>query len=117
MQLLVNGIIAHYFDQKKELGMPLTQCSLWMINCWSIHKSEEFYTWMKTVHSTIIISFVPGNCTEVWQPLDVGIQRVLKQSMKRSAHKHIVDETMAHLDLGMLVSTFKLDTTIGTLCD
>jgi hypothetical protein len=27
-----------------------------------------------------------------WQPLDVGIQRVLKQRMKRSAHKDIVTE-------------------------
>jgi hypothetical protein len=118
MQLLVNDIIAPYFDRKKEeLELPSTQCSLWMIDCWSVHKSEEFRTWMKTVHPTIIISFVPGNCTGVWQPLDVGIQRVLKQSMKRSAHKDIVDETMAHLDSGTPASTFKLDTTVGTLRD
>jgi hypothetical protein len=37
--------------------------------------------------------------------------------MKRSAHKDIVDETTAHLDSGNLVSTFKLDTTLGTLRD
>jgi hypothetical protein len=66
MQLLVNDIIAPYFDWKKEeLELLSTQCSLWMIDCWSVHKSEEFCTWMKTVHPTIIISFVPGNCTGV----------------------------------------------------
>ena len=118
MQLLVNGIIAPYFDQKKkELGLPSSQCSLWMIDCWSVHKSEEFRSWMKISHPTIIISFVPGNCTGVWQPLDVGIQRVLKQSMKRSAHKDIVIETMTHLDSGAPSSTFKLDTSLGTLRD
>jgi hypothetical protein len=37
--------------------------------------------------------------------------------MKRSAHKDIVNETMAHLDSGTLASTFKLDTTVRTLCD
>jgi hypothetical protein len=75
MQLLVNGIIAPYFNQKKkELGLPLCQCSLWMIDCWSVHKSEEFHGWMKILHPTIIISFVPGNCTGVWQPLNVGSQ-------------------------------------------
>jgi hypothetical protein len=74
MQLLVNDIIAPYFDRKKEeLELPSTQCSLWMIDCWSVHTSEEFCTWMKTAHHTIIISLVPGNCTGVWQPLDVGI--------------------------------------------
>jgi hypothetical protein len=35
--------------------------------------------------------------------------------MKRSAHKDIVDETMAHLHSGTLASTFQLDTTVGTL--
>jgi hypothetical protein len=118
MQSLVNDIIAPYFDKKKhELGLPSSQCTLWMIDCWSVHKSEEFRDWMKKTHPTIIISFVPGNCTGVWQPLDVGIQRVLKQSMKRSAHKDIVVETMTHLDSGTPASMFKLDTTLGTLRD
>ena len=118
MQLLVNGIIPPYFDQKKkELGLPSSQCSIWMIDCWSVHKSEEFRGWMKISHPTIIISFVPGNCTGVWQPLNVGTQRVLKQSMKRLAHKDIVIETMTHLDSGAPSSTFKLDTSLGTLRD
>src|SRR6202040_1845019 len=72
---------------------------------------------MKKAHPTIIICFVPGGCTGLWQPLDVGIQRVLKQSMKRSAHKDIVDETIAHLDAGTPLGMFKLDTTLGTLRD
>ena len=34
MQLLINDIIAPYFDgQKEKLGLPSTQCSLWMIDC------------------------------------------------------------------------------------
>lgn len=118
MKSLVNDIIAPYFDAKKtELGLPPSQCSLWMIDCWSVHKSEEFRDWMKKAHQSIIISFVPGNLTGLAQPLDVGIQRVLKQSMKRSAHKDIVDETLAHLDSGTPLGMFKLDTTLGTLRD
>jgi hypothetical protein len=118
MKDLVNDIIAPYMDDTKvELNLPPSQCSLWKIDCWSVHKSEEFRDWMKETHPSIIISFVPGNCTGVWQPLDVGIQRVLKQSIKRSTHKDIVDETMAHLDSGKPSKTFKLDTTLGTLRD
>ena len=41
MQLLINGIITPYFDQKREeLGLPSCQCSPWMIDCWSVHKLE-----------------------------------------------------------------------------
>lgn len=118
MVLLVNDIIAPYFNRKKaELGLPDSQCSMWMIDFWSVHKSEEFRGWMKKHHSNIILSFIPANLTGLAQPLDVGIQRVLKQSMKRSAHKDIVDETTRHLESGKPAASFKLDTTLGTLRD
>ena len=72
---------------------------------------------MREKHSTIIVSFVPANLTGLAQPLDVGIQRVLKQSLKRSAHKDIVNETTRHLESGKPSTSFKLDTTLGTLQD
>jgi hypothetical protein len=118
MQSLVQDIIGPYFDRKKEeLNLPASQCSIWMIDCWSVHKLEEFRGWMKNMHANIIISFVPANMTGLAQPLDIGIQRVLKQSMKRSAHKDIVDKCMAHLNSGTPDVAFKLDTTLGNLCD
>jgi DDE superfamily endonuclease len=116
MKDLVNEIIEPYFEEtKKVLGLPLNQCTIWKIDCWSVHKSKEFMTWMEETHPTIILIFVPGRCTGVWQPLDVGIQRVLKQSIKRSAHKDVVDETTAHLESGTLSPAVKLDTRLGTL--
>ena len=43
MEKLVNDIIAPYFDRtKEELGLLKNQCSIWKINCWSVHKSKEF---------------------------------------------------------------------------
>ncbi|KAJ7304728.1 hypothetical protein DFH08DRAFT_639352, partial [Mycena albidolilacea] len=64
MHLLVNLIIAPYFEaKKKELGLPPSQFSIWIIDCWSVHKSREFLDWMKVNHPTIIVLFVPGGCT------------------------------------------------------
>jgi hypothetical protein len=118
MKELVNEVIEPYLEKKKnELNLPTTQCSIWKIDCWSVHKSEEFMGWMKKTHPTIIVIFIPGHCTGVWQPLDVGIQRVLKQSIKWSAHKDIVEETTAHLEAGTFASAITLDTRLGTLCD
>ena len=70
---------------------------------------------MKKAHPTIIICFVPGGSTGLWQPLDVGIQHVLKQSMKQSAHKDIVTKATTQLKSGMPVAELKLDTTLPTL--
>ena len=43
MEKLVDDIIAPYFDcMKEELGLLKDQCSIWKIDCWSVHKSKEF---------------------------------------------------------------------------
>ncbi|KAF8151372.1 hypothetical protein B0H34DRAFT_615767, partial [Crassisporium funariophilum] len=64
MEKLVNEIIAPYFDETKHaLQLPATQCSIWKIDCWSVHKSKDFRAWMRKNHPTIIILFVPGGCT------------------------------------------------------
>jgi hypothetical protein len=83
MRILVNTIIAPYFEKTKaELNLPSSQCSVWKIDCWSVHKSAEFLGWLKKTHKNIIVIFVPGGCTGIWQPLDVGIQWVIKLSIK-----------------------------------
>ncbi|EKM82903.1 hypothetical protein AGABI1DRAFT_125369 [Agaricus bisporus var. burnettii JB137-S8] len=116
MRDLVNTIIAPYFENAKSaLGLPTSQHSIWKIDCWSVHRSESFLHWMRTHHPNIIIIFVPGGCTGLWQPLDVGIQRVLKLSLRRSAHRNIVHEVSQQIQSG--VENIHIDTTLPTLRD
>ncbi|KAF9021319.1 hypothetical protein BDZ89DRAFT_898017, partial [Hymenopellis radicata] len=64
MRDLVDHIIAPYFDAKKEeLGLAADQVAIWKIDCWSVHKSREFMDWMAANHTTIVVIFIPGNCT------------------------------------------------------
>ncbi|KAF8995286.1 hypothetical protein BDZ89DRAFT_971820 [Hymenopellis radicata] len=115
MHDLVDNIITPYFEEtKQELGLPKTQYSIWKIDCWSVHKSKDFMDWMHTHHPRIIVMFVPGNCTGVWQPLDVGMQRVMKLAIKCACHRDIVDEVACQLDIDADCA-MKLDNSIGTL--
>lgn len=119
MKSLVNEIIAPYFERKKrelKIQNPEEQYSIWKIDCWSVHKSHEFLSWMKETHPKIIILFIPGNCTGVFQPLDVGIQWVLKQSIKQLAHSDIVTEVLEQLD-GREGKELQLKTTVAVLRD
>ncbi len=51
MQNFVNNVLAPYFAAVKlQLGLPLIQCVLWLIDCWSVHRSEEFLSWMAIEH-------------------------------------------------------------------
>jgi hypothetical protein len=118
MHLLVDDIIAPYFkDMKKELGLPSSQVSIWLINCWSVHRSKEFRAWMQKNHLNIIVLYIPGSCTGVWQPLDVSVQHLLKLSIKHLAHCDIVQEALGQIKANKSVHDIKLDTIVGTLCD
>ncbi|KIK33737.1 hypothetical protein CY34DRAFT_99092, partial [Suillus luteus UH-Slu-Lm8-n1] len=80
---LVDKVIAKYFNQKKEeLGLPLMQKIVWQIDAWSVHRLDEFHTWMKNKHPTIILNYVPGGCMGLFQPCDVGIQHIFKHLLK-----------------------------------
>jgi hypothetical protein len=99
MKTFVNNILAPYFDAKRlALGLPPTQKALWQIDVWSVHRSEEFRSWMLANYTNIILDFVPGGCTGLHQPCDVGIQRPFKHSVKRSYHESVVEEMLKRMN-------------------
>ncbi|KAF9220990.1 hypothetical protein BS17DRAFT_847189 [Gyrodon lividus] len=94
MKLLVNNIIAPYLDTEKDmLGLPPSQKAIWQIDIWSIHHLQQFHMWMKEFHLTIVLQFMPGGCTSILQPCDVGIQWVFKHLLKHSYHADIMTMT------------------------
>lgn len=101
MESLVDSIIAPYFEaEKKVLGLPPEQKAIWQIDVWSVHRSDKFWSWMKMQHPSIVLQFVPGGCTSILQPCDVGIQRVFKHALKRSYHEDIVKIMTAQIESG-----------------
>ena len=67
---------------------------------------------MRNHHPNIVIDFVPGGCTGVHQPCDVGIQRPLKLSLRRSYHEDIVNEVFLQVEKGVALM---IDDRIGVL--
>ena len=116
MHTFVDNILAPYFERRKtEFGLPPEQKSLWQIDVWSVHRSEEFRGWMKANHPNIVLDFVPGGCTGVHQPCDVGVQRPLKLSIRKSYHEDIVAEFVGQLNNGSTI--LKINDSIGVLRD
>lgn len=116
MKSVVNDIIAPYFsEQKQKLGLPETQKAIWQIDVWSVHRSQEFCNWMKETHPNIILHYVPAGCTGVFQPCDVGIQHIIKHSLKQSCHRDMVEEILEQINNKK--SDIKVDKTVGVLHD
>ena len=98
MQSYVQHILVPYFENHRQ---DQNQICIWQIDCWSVHRSAEFRDWMYKTYPWIHIHYIPANCTGLFQPCDVGIQRVLKLAIRHSALQDIINETMGQLDSGV----------------
>src|ERR1700743_2597382 len=98
MKSYVQHILVPYFEQHKK---DYNQICIWQIDCWSVHRSAEFRYWMHNTYPWIRIHYVPANCTGLFQPCDVGIQRVLKLAIRRTALQDIISDTTEQLGQGV----------------
>jgi hypothetical protein len=55
---------------------------IWLMDCWSIHKSKEFLNWMKKDHPNIFVIFIFTNYTSESQLANVILQQPLKHALK-----------------------------------
>ncbi|KAF8595651.1 hypothetical protein BDV93DRAFT_456378 [Ceratobasidium sp. AG-I] len=116
MRSFVSRILVPYFRSQIEIhNLPPTQRCVFQLDCWSVHRSEEFLTWMSTTYPWILLHFIPGGCTGVFQACDTGTQRVVKLAMRRASHEDIVNETSDALKGGCAPSDVINDHTIKTL--
>jgi hypothetical protein len=67
---------------KEEKKLPEDYPCLFIIDCWSVHISEEFREMMKNDHPTIHLLYVPANCTGEFQPADVSLQGPFKKALQ-----------------------------------
>ncbi|KAJ7354305.1 hypothetical protein DFH08DRAFT_638175, partial [Mycena albidolilacea] len=64
MQDFVIHILNPYFEEeKKRLGLPPDQKSLWILDVWSVQRSKAWRDWMHTNYPNIMLDFIPGGCT------------------------------------------------------
>jgi hypothetical protein len=116
MKTWVSKILVPYFNtQHTQHKLPANQKCILQIDCWSVHRSAKFLDWMASTYPWIIILFVPGGCTGLFQPCDVGLQRVLKVAISKASHADIVIETINALRSGTPPDQILNDQTLGTL--
>ena len=114
MQSYVQHILVPYFEGHRKVQ---NQICIWQIDCWSVHRSAEFHHWMYKTYPWIRIHYVPANCTGLFQPCDVGIQRVLKLAIRRSALQDIINDTMEQLGHGIEPSKVTFEKRLGIIQD
>lgn len=68
----VDKVLFPYLEKScKDLGRdPATEKAILLLDCWKVHKGEEFMSWLAEVHANIKLLFVPAGCTSKAQPAD-----------------------------------------------
>jgi hypothetical protein len=116
MRDYVDFIITPFVNAKRQQHNCPDSPVLLLFDCWSVHKSEEFLTWMRQQHPDYHIVFIPAGCTGKAQPADVVLQRPLKCEISNQFLQWTTDILTAQLtpdndDL----PTCEIDHTMGTL--
>jgi hypothetical protein len=111
-------ILVPWFSKAKQrLNLPESQTCIVYLDVWSVHRGIQLRTWVKATYPWIELHYVPGGCTGLFQPCNVGMQRLFKQAIKRAQLADTVATTLKHLSStsGEGSTAFKLDVTIGEL--
>ncbi|KAF9503825.1 hypothetical protein BS47DRAFT_1309177, partial [Hydnum rufescens UP504] len=116
MKSFVTHILVPYFlSQKIDLNLSHLHKCIWQIDVWPVHTSVDLHSWLYEKYPWIILDYVPGGCTGIFQPCDVGIQRIFKHSVQRSQQADIVNKVLHQLDGSAEPGSVCLDMKIGTL--
>lgn len=62
MQWVNQVLVPHIDTHCRNEGLGQHQKSILLIDCWSVHRGDEFHTWMRTNYPHIIILYIPGGC-------------------------------------------------------
>jgi hypothetical protein len=96
--------------------LPVDQKAVLLIDCWSVHKSEEFLSWMKEEYPHLIILFVPRGTTNKFQPTNTSLNRPFKAVVKVAHHLWYAQDVGQQLQ-GHAVGEIKVGTAVGVMCD
>jgi hypothetical protein len=99
------------------LNLPKDQTMIWLIDCWSVHVSKDFRLWMKKHHPEIHLLFIPANCTSIFQPADVRLQRPFKHAFHQEFNQYTMGVISKKLEEEVAVKVdFKMSTLKPMVC-
>ncbi|KAJ3514067.1 hypothetical protein NLJ89_g2589 [Agrocybe chaxingu] len=98
-------------------GLNEDQKAVLYIDCYPVHAGEPFKTYVYTKQPNIIICFVPRNCTPVFQPADVGLQRPIKHILKQELFKYLARTHREQISSGLKPEDVWITTSLPKLRD
>ncbi|KAJ7173829.1 hypothetical protein C8R46DRAFT_1032050 [Mycena filopes] len=87
------------------------------LDIYAVHIGEEFRSLIFKEFPFIILIFVPGSCTGLFQPADVGLQRVAKHILKQDSLDYLVQVFQTQRENGVAPRDIKFPSSLPILRD
>ncbi|KAF8547191.1 hypothetical protein OG21DRAFT_1527322 [Imleria badia] len=115
----VEHIFEPYCHRVIEVDPDLddNQISILYLNCYPVHTSEQFCSYVFNEFPHVILSFVPAGCTRIFQPADVGLNCVIKHRLKQHQTEYLVDSHQQQTNSGLTTEQVKFTTSLPVLRD
>ncbi|PPR06271.1 hypothetical protein CVT24_000890 [Panaeolus cyanescens] len=91
------------------------QKAILYIDCYPVHIGKDFRQFVFSDYPHIFLIFVPANCTGIFQPADVGVQRILKQFIRQEMLEFLVDAHSTQMAAGLSAENVKITTSYPIL--
>lgn len=91
MEYTAKILMPHIRRTKKRLGLPDSQKALCIFDVFRAQMGEDFINDLKK--KIICIVFVPPSCTDRLQPMDLTVQKIVKDKLKERALSKIVRQS------------------------
>jgi hypothetical protein len=116
MKEWVENIMVPYVRRiVEEDGLEDDQKAILLLDAYPVHTGEAFRAYVFEDHPNIVLLFIPANCTGIFQPADVGLQRPTKHILKRELFQYIVDYHQSETATGVAAEDVKISTSYPVL--
>ena len=113
IRFVKNIILPYVSTTRRSIGLSEEQMALAIFDTFKGHKGEEMETLL--LRNNILPVMVPSNCTDLLQPLDLSVNKPLKDHLRSSFQHWYSEQISKQLREGKEQEDVKVDTRLSVM--
>jgi len=109
----LENVLVSYF-KKQEHQKNDGKCIL-VLDGWRVQMQPAFRSYVDLHHPWLILKFLPPNCTSAMQPMDVGVQKPLKDAMRQVFSVYLSEVSRLQLAAGVPRADIRVDCRLSVM--
>ena len=110
----IEKVLVRYIAEKRdELDLPLKQPALAIFDVFSTHRHTSVLDALQRANIKVV--YVPAGCTVELQPLDLKVNKAIKDILKKQFHVWYADQVTKFLKKNKKLDKFEIDLRLSVI--